>query len=134
MTPVFADTSFYLSLLNPRDAAHAKASALAGEFRRPTIVTEFVLLEVGNAMSGSARGRDRFLALLERLTQSRRVTVIPATSELFHRGVDLYRKRRDKGWSITDCASFVIMKQMGLTEALTGDRHFEQAGFIVLLK
>jgi predicted nucleic acid-binding protein len=49
-------------------------------------------------------------------------------------GVDLYRRRPDKAWSLTDCISFVVMQREGITEALTGDQHFEQAGFVALLK
>jgi predicted nucleic acid-binding protein len=52
---------------------------------------------------------------------------------LFAAGVELYGTRPDKEWSLTDCISFVVMKREGLTDALTGDRHFEQAGFKVLL-
>ena len=50
------------------------------------------------------------------------------------RGVALYAERPDKDWSLTDCISFVVMRTMDITEALTGDRHFEQAGFTALLK
>jgi hypothetical protein len=60
--------------------------------------------------------------------------MIPATQELFDRGVALYESRPDKEWSLTDCISFVVMADHGITEALTGDRHFEQAGFVALLK
>ena len=56
-----------------------------------------------------------------------------ATSELFERGLALYNARPDKEWSLTDCISFVVMADEGLTDALTGDRHFEQAGFTALL-
>jgi hypothetical protein len=54
-------------------------------------------------------------------------------SGLFERGLSLYLRRMDKDWSLTDCVSFVVMEEMALTDALTGDRHFEQAGFHVLL-
>ncbi len=61
------------------------------------------------------------------------VTIIPSSTELFAAGVELYATRPDKEWSLTDCISFVVMEREGLTDALTGDRHFEQAGFKVLL-
>ena len=57
----------------------------------------------------------------------------PPSAELFDRGCELYTSRSDKEWSLTDCISFVVMKERGLTDALTPDRHFEQAGFKVLL-
>ena len=63
------------------------------------------------------------------------VNVIVAPSdELFQEGIKLYDERRDKQWSLTDCISFVVMKQRGINDALTGDHHFEQAGFTALLK
>ena len=55
------------------------------------------------------------------------------TAELFDEGFDLYCRRPDKDWSLTDCVSFVVMQQRGLREAFTADRHFEQAGFVALL-
>jgi predicted nucleic acid-binding protein len=63
-----------------------------------------------------------------------RVKIIPANTLLFQRGIALFEQRRDKDWSLTDCLSFVSMHDEGITEALTGDKHFEQAGFILLLK
>jgi len=60
--------------------------------------------------------------------------VIPASSELFEAGLELYRSRADKQWSMTDCISFVVMRREGITDALTADRRFEQAGFHVLLR
>ena len=59
---------------------------------------------------------------------------MPASSELMERGFDLFSRRPDKEWSLTDCISFIVMSEEGITEALTGDHHFEQAGFTILLK
>ena len=134
MSPVFADTSFYLALLNPGDRHHRRAVALAREVRRLTVTTEFILVEVGNALSGTPRGRDRFLTLAERIGQQGSVTVVPASHKSFTEGMEHYRHRRDKTWSLTDCIPFVVMQDHDLTDALTADHHFEQAGFAVLLK
>ena len=60
--------------------------------------------------------------------------ILPAETTLWERGLSLYLQRRDKDWSLTDCISFAAMQEEGLTEALTGDHHFEQAGFTVLLR
>jgi len=78
--------------------------------------------------------RGVFAVLLERLLADPNVTIVPPSQELFERGVELYNDRPDKDWSLTDCISFVVMDQHSLTDALTGDHHFEQAGFGVLLK
>ena len=59
--------------------------------------------------------------------------LVRATSELIQRGNNLYCKRADKEWPLTDCISFVVMQDQGLSEALTADHHFEQAGFQALL-
>lgn len=133
MSPVFADTSFYLALFNPRDRYHRRAVELARQLRRLTVTTEFVLVEVGNALSGTAHGRDRFLTLSDQIIKQPTVTVVPASHEAFAEGVERYRQRRDKSWSLTDCISFLVMQQRDLTEALTADHHFEQAGFTLLL-
>jgi uncharacterized protein len=60
--------------------------------------------------------------------------IIPASQELFDRGVELFRQRADKDRALTDCISFGVMQEEGITDGLTGDRHFEQAGFRALLK
>lgn len=63
-----------------------------------------------------------------------RVSIVPMDQELFDRGVALYGERLDKEWSVTDCISFIVMREQGVTDALTGDHHFEQVGFTALLK
>ena len=60
--------------------------------------------------------------------------VLQFSRELLDRALDLYHQHADKGWTLTDCVSFVIMRERNVTEALTGDKHFEQAGFTALLK
>jgi uncharacterized protein len=62
------------------------------------------------------------------------VTIVPQTSLLFAKAVQRYLQMSDKGWSLTECASFVIMEEGKLTAALTHDRHFDQAGFRALLR
>lgn len=78
--------------------------------------------------------RREFISALEDLRQDPAVTIVPPDSRLFDEGIQLFASRADKAWSLTDCISFVVMKKEGITEALTGDRHFEQAGFVALLK
>jgi predicted nucleic acid-binding protein len=133
MTAVFADTSFYLALLGASDVHHAEAARLSRDLRRRVVVTEFVLLELANALSDS-RTRQVFVGLLSQVRSDPNVLIVPVSAELFDAGRDLYGQRPDKNWSLTDCTSFVVMSQQGLHDALTADRHFEQAGFNVLLK
>ena len=132
MTGLFADTFFYLALLNPDDVVHQHASDVSRTLTVSTITTAWVMTEVGDALAGP-RQRPLFLGLLDGLESDPTVLIVPPTQDLFNRGVDLFARRPDKRWSLTDCISFVVMREHGLTEALTGDRHFEQAGFRALL-
>ncbi len=130
---VFADSYYFLALLNPRDAANAKARSITARLTSSLILTtEFILLEVGN---GLCRQSTRWLfdSFLSSIDQVNGVEVFPLTSLLYQEAVALYRKRPDKDWSLTDCTSFVIMEDRGITEALTADHHFVQAGFQVLM-
>jgi len=74
------------------------------------------------------------LPFLQFLRTSPSVTIVPAEQSLFDRGATLYDERPDKAWSLTDCISFIVMQDYSLRDALTGDHHFEQAGFNVLMK
>lgn len=133
MTPVFADTSYYAAVLSPKDALHEIAVEWADRNHYPIIVTEFVLLELGNSLR-LLENRRLFLVLLDIIRNDPRTTLIPASTELLNAGLILYRNRVDKEWSVTDCISFVVMRERGLTEAVTADHHFQQAGFRALLR
>ena len=133
MTQVFADTFFFLALLNEDDDAHDDVLAFTNEEPLPYVTTEWVLTEVGDALS-APHARKQFLLLLETLRASPDATVIPCGPELFQRGIDLFANRPDKDWPLTDCISFVVMQEHGITDALTGDHHFGQAGFNPLFK
>jgi uncharacterized protein len=132
MRTIFADSFYYLALLNPRDAAHPRAIAASDGLCGRLVTSAYVLTEVADALA-APRDRARFLALLQTLETNPDVTIVPGSDDLFHRGVELYRQRPDKDWPLTDCISFVVMGDLGATEALTGDRHFQQAGLVALL-
>jgi predicted nucleic acid-binding protein len=133
MRAVFADTSFYVAVLNSRDAAHVKAQAVGESIRRPVLLTDFVLLELGNSLSRLGE-RKLFTGFVRRLRARPNVSIVPASRELLNRGFELFSRRDDKEWSLTDCTSFVVMQDEELTDALTTDHHFEQAGFTALLR
>jgi predicted nucleic acid-binding protein len=132
MTAVFADAVYFLALVNRKDQAHQKSVAISHSSDRPLVTTEWILMEVGDAL---CRGKDRavFQLLLDDLAQSPATTLIPAGQDLFGKAVALFGARSDKNWSLTDCTSFVVMEERRRTEALTSDHHFEQAGFVALL-
>jgi predicted nucleic acid-binding protein len=132
MIPVFADAFYFLALSNKSDKAHAQALQfeVAGV---PLVTTAWVLTEMGDAFC-DPENRNLFLELLNSLYGLPDAKIIPASEELFEHGVELFRKRPDKDWPLTDCISFVVMEDEGISDALTGDKHFEQAGFRALLK
>jgi predicted nucleic acid-binding protein len=90
------------------------------------------LTEVGDAMS-APRDRQRFLRLGNIIEYDPNTIIVPTADELYRKGVTLFGDRPDKAWSLTDCISFVVMKERSISEALIGDHHFEQAGFVALL-
>jgi predicted nucleic acid-binding protein len=102
MKPVFADTFFFLALINPRDAAHAKAIAVAGQRTNALIATARVLTELADGL-GPTPDRHLFQSILEDLSREPSAIVVPPSQELFDRGVQLYLARPDKKWSLTDC-------------------------------
>ena len=131
---VFADTFFYLAFLNPDDDAHGMAVRWYGNPEvREVITTSWILVEVADAMH---MPRNRLLAFrfIRSLHRAPGTRVISTSEFLLERGLDLYADRNDKAWSLTDCISFVAMADERLTDALTGDHHFTQAGFRALMR
>lgn len=132
MTRVFADTFYFLALLNKHDEAHAKAVAYSGLIDK-LVTTEWVLTELADGLA-SSRHRKVFVQTREALIADDDALVVMFEEALYQEGIRLYADRGDKQWSLTDCISFVVMKRESITDALTGDHHFEQAGFVALLK
>jgi uncharacterized protein len=132
MNPVFGDSFFFLALASPSDAAHVRATGLFQNLPGPLITTAWVLVEVADALA-APKNRPVFLTMLKAIHADPRMTVLSPGQDLFDRGVDLFSRRMDKSWSLTDCTSFVVMKDHKITDALTADRHFEQAGFRALM-
>ena len=110
--------------------ARAMASLMLNQ---PIVTTEFVLLEMGNACARAADHAD-FLALVAGMRASPRFRNPPAPVELIEPRPGADGHPSGQRSSLTDCISFVVMEDKGITEALTADRHFEQAGFTALLK
>jgi predicted nucleic acid-binding protein len=133
MTGVFADTSYFLAFLGPSDQYHERAMAWTRALRVPVITTEFVVIEVGNMLTKGA-DRSLFAEFYREVRGGRNLEVVPASAELTDRGAKLFGERPDKEWSLTDCISFVVMSERGLTDALTAERDFEQAGLRALLR
>lgn len=133
MSIVFADTSYFVALLNPHDVAHTRASALTTTRPTSLYTTAWVVTEFANFMSRPG-DRLRFVRTLATLKADPRVVIIPPSPEMLEKGLDYFARRHDKAWSLTDCISFLVMAEHGITDAWTADHHFEQAGFTALLK
>ena len=136
MTQVYADTVFWIALLSPRDSLHRKSLALSNEIPPDSIVTsEMVLTEVLSSMGKlGPLSRGAAAGMVEAFAKSANTVVVPQTTEQFHTALQMYKRSIDKEWSLTDCASFLIMEEHGIRAALTHDLHFVQAGFDALLR
>ena len=134
MRTVFADTGYWIASLNPKDDWHGRvleASRALGKFR--LITTEMVLDELLAGLSALS-ARATAVNAVDKVFANPNVEVVPQTSLQFREALDLYKSRMDKEWSLTDCASFNLMKERGIVEALAHDEHFVQAGFVALLR
>jgi len=131
MRRLFADTYFFYAFLNADDLAHGKAIAVSEIGTVNLLTTEWVLTELADGLA-RVGDRQKFIEFHQELRDDSRVTILSSDGRLFLDGVNLYASRLDKEWTLTDCISFVVMRREELTEALTGDRHFEQAGFQAL--
>jgi uncharacterized protein len=133
VTPIFADTFFFLALVNAHDHAYHDKARSANRMDRPVVTTAWVLIEVADHLC-DAYNRHLYGELLDALKSDPRYEIVPATQAWLDTATDFYKQRPDKDWSLTDCTSFVLMRQRGLSDALTADHHFEQAGFTAMLK
>lgn len=135
MAAYFADTSFWMALSRKRDQYNRHAVAwnqLVIRTRSSIVTTEAVLWEWLNGLS-DASTRGVAAEGYRRAHADARIEVVPFQPELIDSAVQLYRTRPDKNWSLTDCLSFVVMESRHLTDALTTDCHFEQAGLKVMM-
>jgi uncharacterized protein len=136
MAEVFLDTSFTIALSSSSDQNYLRAVKLATQIKANKtrlLTTQAILLEIGNALS-KQRYRVEAIQLLEALRNDPSIEIIQLTNQLFTSALDLFKERRDKEWGLVDCVSFVVMRDRGITEALTTDAHFQQAGFRALLR
>jgi predicted nucleic acid-binding protein len=135
MQEIFLDTAYAIALSAQSDEHHQTALALAEELEADEIrlvTTRAVIIEIGNALS-KRRYRKAATELLDSLEEDTSIEIVPITEQLYYKAYKLYRERPDKEWGLTDCLSFVVMKERGINQALTTDGHFEQAGFEILL-
>jgi len=134
-SPVFLDTNGWIAQVDKQEKNHREAIRLweeIGRQRRSVVMTDWVIAEAGNGLA-KAPYRSSFLSLLRDFLDYPQTRLVFITEELLDRSVALYSNRLDKAWGLVDCASFLVMGDLGIRDALTADRHFEQAGFRCLL-
>ena len=130
---IFLDTGYLIALLNPRDELHSRAQAWAERLNGSLLLTDYILWETINFFS-SPTEKPKAHALVGQLRSDAAFEIIPAPPALFDAGLRLHRDRADKAWSLTDCVSFLVMREREIMQALAFDQHFEQAGFEALLR
>jgi uncharacterized protein len=132
---LFLDASYAIALASSTDQHHERAVELAQEIEtgdRRLVTARAVVLEIGNALA-NLRYRIAAFALLDAIERDPNVEIVPLSEELYRRSLELYRQHQDKEWGLTDCVSFAVMRERSITDALTADDHFRQAGFRALL-
>jgi hypothetical protein len=133
---VFLDTAFAIALSSSGDDFHSVALDLADELETSPsriVTTTAVLMEIGNALS-KQRYRPAAVDLLLSLENDPRVEIVPVSGDLYEEAFKLFSERTDKEWGLVDCVSFVVMRDRKISDALTSDDHFRQAGFNALMR
>lgn len=131
MSRIFVDSGFVIALINQRDQYHQQALELADRLEgHALITTDAVLLEVGNALARNYK--QKAIEIIEQFLDSDEVEIVSLTPQLFNQALSQYKQYEDKEWGLVDCISFVVMREVGINQVLTFDRHFVQAGFQVL--
>jgi predicted nucleic acid-binding protein len=130
---VFADTFALIAWLNPRDDAHEVVTGYLESFAGRLVTIEWVFMELADALS-APQARSTAVAFLRAVRADPLFEVVRYDPTVYRAGFELFAARSDKAWSLTDCISFGVMTERGLSDALTADHHFEQAGFRAVFK
>jgi uncharacterized protein len=131
----FIDTVCWIALLNRQDSLHRPADQLYKNQMRSGcrfLTTSTVIEETANALCDPVF-KPSVITFFHNIENSSRVEIVFVDPVLWSKGWALYEQRTDKSWSLTDCISLEVMRERGIHDALTSDRHFVQAGFAALL-
>jgi uncharacterized protein len=135
MNRIFVDALYWVAVVNPRDQWHVRAVEVGTSVQeRGLVTTELVLIELMNFFGEyGVSFRLKTARLVQALLDRDDLEVVEQNHAAFIAGIELYRARPDKGFSLIDCISMNVMRERGLTEVLTHDHNFTQEGFVVLL-
>ncbi|HQZ95354.1 MAG TPA: PIN domain-containing protein [Pyrinomonadaceae bacterium] len=138
MKPVFVDTSGWASLLDRNEGFHKKADAVYSAIRQSgakLVTSNYIIAELTAVLMSPLRlPKPRIITYVHGIKSSDSVEIVHVDESLDHRSWTLLTEREDKNWSLIDCSRFVIMQDRDISDALTADHNFEQAGFVQLLK
>ena len=133
MKQIFADTFYWVALINKKDNWHQRVIEVTSTLKNVEIVTtDEVLIEVLNFLSAIVPLRRSAVQLVDDIMQNPHIKVISQNRESFLEGFNLYRRRLDKEYSLTDCISMTVMQNLKINEVLTHDNHFKQESLIIL--
>ena len=136
MKRIFADTSYWVAIFLPTDENHQAAKTASGQLGGAVgiVTSDAVLVEYLNHIARCPPSvRERAIRTVRNVLDDPNVDTEHFTHRRFVEAVDFYEARSDKEYSLTDCMSMCIMKDMGIREVLTNDHHFEQEGFTILM-
>ena len=135
MKRVFADTFYWIALINKSDSWYQRVKSYSVNLENIEIITtEEVLTETINFFASFPAPMRAVYQLVVQIIQDHNIQVIPQTHESFIAGLELFQQRFDKGYSLTDCISMITMKNLNIIDILTHDKHFTQEGFLILFK
>ncbi len=132
---VFVDTAALVAQINKRDNLHIQAVSINQQLvlKGKKLVTSMCVIdETVTELTGRVP-HPNIVGYIEDIFSSQIFVALHVTKHHEKTAWNLYKERQDKLWGFTDCISFVIMKEHGITEAFTSDHHFVQAGFTKLL-
>ena len=133
MIRTFIDTFYVVALVNVRDDYYEKANELVEIYDKASLlVTDAVLLEIGNSLARDHK--PQAIAIFDEFFASEDIEIIRLDETIFAKAFELYRTQNDKTYGMVDCISFIVMREHGITDALTHDKHFVQAGFRALMR
>lgn len=133
MEKIFVATAFILAIVSEKDELHQKAKELVKKYGMFFwLTTDLILYEVANSLARNAKPQAQ--KIISDFLEAAGIEIIYASPELFRKAFALYCAYADKTWGLVDCVSFVVMREHNITDALTNDRHFQQAGFNALMR
>jgi predicted nucleic acid-binding protein len=134
--PIFVDSFAWIAAINKSDNYHEISLRILEELlnkQAKLITTNYIVVETINALS-KVKFRKTVIEFIDKLKKSPHVQIVKITDEIYNNAWTLYQQRMDKDWGITDCISFEVMQMFNIRKAFSSDKHFEQAGYSLMVK